>query len=41
MLSKDALEIVLDPGPGFYTRLFLLEKVTGGLASRDRPLSPE
>ena len=37
MLSKDALEIVLDPGPGFYSR----EKVTGGLASHDRPLSPE
>ena len=41
MLSKDALEIVLDPGLGFYSRLFLVEKVTGGLASRDRHLSPE
>ena len=30
MLSKDALEIVLDPGPGFYSRHFLVEKVTGG-----------
>ena len=30
MLAKDALEIVLDPGPGFYSRLFLVEKVTGG-----------
>ena len=30
MLSKDALEIVLDLGPGFYSRLFLVEKVTGG-----------
>ena len=30
ILSKDALEIVLDPGPGFYSRLFLVEKVTGG-----------
>ena len=30
MLSKDSLEIVLDPGPGFYSRLFLVEKVTGG-----------
>ena len=30
MLSKDALEIVLDMGPGFYSRLFLVEKVTGG-----------
>ena len=29
MLSKNALEIVLDPGPGFYSRLFLVEKVTG------------
>ena len=37
MLSKDALEIVLDPGPEFYSCLFLVEKV----ASRDRPLSPE
>ena len=41
MLSKDALEIVLDPDPGFYSRLFLVEKVTGGLATRDQPLSPE
>ena len=30
MLSKDALEIVLDMGPGFYSRLFLVEKVTEG-----------
>ena len=30
MLSKDALEIVLDPGPGFYSRLFLVEKAMGG-----------
>ena len=30
MLSKNALEIVLDPGPGFYSRLFLVEKATGG-----------
>ena len=30
MLSKDALEIVLDPGPGFYSRLFLVEKGGGG-----------
>ena len=30
MLSKDALEIVLDPDPGFYSHLFLVEKVTGG-----------
>ena len=29
-MSKDALEIVLDPGPGFYSHLFLVEKVTGG-----------
>ena len=38
MLSKDALETVLDPGPGFHSRLFLVERVKGGLASRDRPL---
>ena len=30
MLSKDALEIVLSPGPGSYSRLFLVEMVTGG-----------
>ena len=30
MLSKDALEIVLDLGPGFYSFLFLVEKVTRG-----------
>ena len=30
MLSRDALEIVLDPGPGFYSHLFLVEKVTRG-----------
>ena len=29
MLAKDALEIVLDAGPGFYSRLFLVEKATG------------
>ena len=40
MLVKDVLKIVLDPGPGIYNRLFLVEKATG-LASRDRPLSPE
>ena len=30
MLSEDALDIVLDPGPGFYSRLFLVEKVMRG-----------
>ena len=30
MLAKGALEIVLDPGPSFYSRLFLVEKATGG-----------
>ena len=40
MLVKDALEIVLDPGPGFSSCLFLVEKVMG-LASCDQPLSPE
>ena len=29
MLAKDALEIVLDLGPGFYSCLFLVEKATG------------
>ena len=27
MSSKDALEIVTDPGPGFYSHLFLVEKI--------------
>ena len=30
MLDKGALEIVSDPGLGFYSRLFLVEKATGG-----------
>ena len=30
MLAKGALEIVRDLGPGFYSRLFLVEKATGG-----------
>ena len=30
MLAKGALEIVPDPGPGFYSCLFLVEKATGG-----------
>ena len=30
VLAKGALEIVLDPGPGFYSCLFLVEKATGG-----------
>ena len=30
MLAKGALEIVLNPGPGFYSHLFLVEKATGG-----------
>ena len=30
MLAKDALEIVLNQGPSFYSRLFLVEKATGG-----------
>ena len=29
ILAKDALEIVLDPGPSFYSRFFLVEKATG------------
>ena len=31
MLAKGALEIARDPGPGFYSRLFLVEKAAGGL----------
>ena len=30
ILVKGALEIARDPGPGFYSRLFLVEKATGG-----------
>ena len=30
MLAKGALEIARDPGPGFCSRLFLVEKATGG-----------
>ena len=30
MLAKGALEIARDPGPGFYSRLFLVEKATCG-----------
>ena len=30
MLAKGALEIVQDPGPGFYSCLFLVEKASGG-----------
>ena len=30
MLAKDAVEIALDPGPGFYSRLFLVVKATRG-----------
>ena len=30
MLAKGALEIARDPVPGFYSRLFLVEKATGG-----------
>ena len=30
MLSKGALERVPDLGPGFYSRLFLVEKASGG-----------
>ena len=30
MLAKGALEIARDPGTGFYSRLFLVEKATGG-----------
>ena len=30
ILEKGALEIVDPPGPGYYSRLFLVQKVTGG-----------
>ena len=31
MLAKGALEIARDPGPGLYSRLFLVEKAAGVL----------
>ena len=31
MLAKEALEIALNPGPGFYSLLFLVEKASGVL----------
>ena len=30
MLAKGALETARDPGPGFYSSLFLVEKASGG-----------
>ena len=35
MLQKGAVELVDQPGPGYYSRLFLVEMVTGdgGLSS--------
>ena len=30
MLEKGALELVDQPAPGFYSRLFLVQKATGG-----------
>ena len=41
MLLKGALEIARDPGPGFYSRLFLVEKASGGWRPRDQSLTPE
>ena len=32
MLAKGALEIAVDPGPGFFSRLFLVEKASGDLS---------
>merc|ERR1712035_276541 len=30
LVEKEALEVVSDPSPGFYSRLFLVEKASGG-----------
>ena len=30
LVEKGALEVVSDPSPGFYSRLFLVEKASGG-----------
>ena len=40
MLATGALEIARDPGPGFYSRLFLVEKASGGSALAGDPWSP-
>ena len=40
MLQEGAVELVEQPGPGFYRQLFLVEKVTG-LEARHRPLIAE
>ena len=41
MIGKGVLEIVPDTGPGFYSRLFLVEKASGGWRPVYRPLSSE
>ena len=41
MLAKGALEIARDPGPGFYSRLFLVEEGDWRLEACDRSLSFE
>ena len=41
MLQKDAVEPVDQPGPGFYSWLFFVEKVTGGLEARHRFIGVE
>ena len=41
MLAKGALEIARDPGPGFYSRLFLVEEGDWWLEACDRPLTFE
>ena len=39
MLQKGPLELLDQPGPGFYSRLFLVQKATG-LEVRHRPVDP-
>ena len=41
MLQKGDPEPVDLPGPGFYSQLFLVEKVTGGLAARHRSVGSQ
>ena len=41
MLQKGAVELVEQRGPGFYSRLFVVEKVTGGTETCHRPLITE
>ena len=40
MMQKGALKLVDQPSPGFYSRLYLVQKATG-LVTRHRSVNPE